>query len=57
MALLPSWDVQDYQRVLKLASKPSGEEMKVVAGGAGAGLVLVGFIGFAIFALMSLIPV
>jgi protein transport protein SEC61 subunit gamma-like protein len=57
MALLPSWDVQDYQRVLKLASKPSGEEMKVVAGVAGAGLVLVGFIGFAIFALMSLIPV
>jgi protein transport protein SEC61 subunit gamma-like protein len=57
MSILPSWSIDDYRRVLKLASKPSNSEMKVVAGVAGAGLVLVGFIGFLIFVLMSFIPV
>ncbi|ACV49042.1 MULTISPECIES: protein translocase SEC61 complex subunit gamma [Halomicrobium] len=50
------YDLTSYVRVLKLASTPSWEEFSRVALIAGAGIVLVGLIGFVIFVLMSVVP-
>ncbi|MEF8900133.1 MAG: protein translocase SEC61 complex subunit gamma [Halovenus sp.] len=49
-------DLSSYIRVLKLASTPSMEEFNQVAKIAGAGILLVGFIGFTIFIFMSFVP-
>jgi protein transport protein SEC61 subunit gamma-like protein len=49
-------DLSSYVRVLKLASTPSWEEFSQVAKIAGAGIILVGFLGFLIFILMFFIP-
>ena len=49
-------DVTSYVRVLKMASTPTWEEFAQVAKIAGAGILLVGMIGYAIFVLMSFIP-
>jgi len=49
-------DLSSYIRVLKLASTPSWDEFSQVAKIAGAGILLVGFIGFAIFVAMFYIP-
>ncbi len=50
------YDLSSYVRVLKLASTPSWEEFSQIATIAGAGIVLVGFLGFVIFAVMSFLP-
>ena len=50
------YDPAAYIRVLKMASTPSWEEFSQVAKIAGAGILLVGFIGFVIFAIMTLLP-
>ncbi|MFB6117143.1 protein translocase SEC61 complex subunit gamma [Halosegnis sp.] len=50
------YDLGSYVRVLKLASTPSWEEFSRVALIAGAGVVLVGIIGFLIFVVMSFLP-
>ncbi|WP_225333745.1 protein translocase SEC61 complex subunit gamma [Halomicrobium urmianum] len=50
------YDLTSYVRVLKLASTPSWEEFSRVALIAGAGIVLVGLIGFVIFVLMNFVP-
>jgi protein transport protein SEC61 subunit gamma-like protein len=50
------YDPTDYIRVLKLASTPEWEEFSMVAKIAGAGIFLIGFLGFVIFALMSFLP-
>ncbi|QWC19862.1 protein translocase SEC61 complex subunit gamma [Halorubrum sp. 2020YC2] len=50
------YDLNSYIRVLKLASTPSTDEFLQVSKIAGAGVLLIGFIGFLIFAVMSLIP-
>ena len=50
------YDLNSYIRVLKLASTPSTDEFLQVSQIAGAGIILVGFIGFLIFAVMSLLP-
>ncbi|MCU4800131.1 protein translocase subunit secE/sec61 gamma [Halomicrobium zhouii] len=50
------YDLTSYVRVLKLASTPSWEEFSQVALIAGAGVVLVGLIGFAIFVIMNFVP-
>ncbi|WP_247008297.1 protein translocase SEC61 complex subunit gamma [Halorientalis litorea] len=50
------YDLTSYVRVLKLASTPSWEEFSQVAKIAGAGIVLVGLLGFIIFVIMSFIP-
>ncbi|MEF8780927.1 MAG: protein translocase SEC61 complex subunit gamma [Haloferacaceae archaeon] len=50
------YDLNSYVRVLKLASTPSRQEFLQVSKIAGAGILLVGFIGFLIFAIMSLLP-
>jgi protein transport protein SEC61 subunit gamma-like protein len=46
----------EYVRVLKLTRKPSREEFLVIAKVAGAGILLVGFIGFIIYILISVMP-
>jgi protein transport protein SEC61 subunit gamma-like protein len=49
-------DLTSYIRVLKLASTPSTEEFSQVSLVAGAGIVLVGLLGFIIFGLMTILP-
>ena len=49
------YDLTSYVRVLKLASTPSWEEFSQIAKIAGAGIALVGLMGFVIFLLMSFI--
>ena len=46
----------EYVRVLKLTRKPSKEEFSVIAKVAGAGILLVGFIGFIIYILITVMP-
>jgi len=51
-------DLTSYVRVLKLASTPSWEEFSQIAKIAGAGILLVGLLGFMIFLVMNfLVPV
>ncbi|MFC5133821.1 MULTISPECIES: protein translocase SEC61 complex subunit gamma [Haloferacaceae] len=50
------YDLNSYIRVLKLASTPSTDEFLQVSKIAGAGILLIGFLGFLIFAIMSLLP-
>ena len=50
------YDLSSYVRVLKLASTPSWDEFSQIALIAGAGIVLVGFLGFVIFAVMTYMP-
>lgn len=47
---------KEYIRILQLARKPSREEFSRVAKIAGAGMLIVGAIGFAIFILMNVLP-
>jgi protein transport protein SEC61 subunit gamma-like protein len=49
-------DLSSYVRVLKLASTPSWQEFSQVAKIAGAGILLVGLLGFAIFVFMNFVP-
>ncbi|KAB2948368.1 MAG: protein translocase SEC61 complex subunit gamma [Candidatus Methanoperedens sp.] len=48
--------LSEYVRVLKLTRKPSREEFSVIAKVAGAGILLVGFIGFIIYILVTVMP-
>jgi len=50
------YDLTSYVRVLKLARTPSTDEFLQVAKIAGAGILLIGFLGFLMFATMSLLP-
>ncbi|WP_049996779.1 protein translocase SEC61 complex subunit gamma [Halococcus sediminicola] len=50
------YDLSSYTRVLKLASTPSWEEFSRIALIAGAGILLIGVVGFLIFSLMSFLP-
>lgn len=49
-------DLSSYIRVLKLASTPSREEFSQVSLVAGAGVILVGLLGFVIFVIMQFLP-
>lgn len=51
-----SLKLSEYVRVLKLTRKPSREEFSVIAKVAGAGILLVGFIGFIIYILITVMP-
>lgn len=46
----------EYGRVLKLTRKPTREEFTVIAKVAGAGILLVGFIGFIIYLIITVMP-
>lgn len=48
--------LSEYIRVLKLTRKPTREEFTVIAKVAGAGILLVGFIGFIIYLLVTVMP-
>jgi protein transport protein SEC61 subunit gamma-like protein len=50
------YDLASYVRVLKLASTPSWEEFFQVSKIAGVGILLVGLLGFLMFAIMSFLP-
>ncbi len=50
------YDITSYIRVLKFASTPAWEEFSRIALIAGAGIVLVGIIGFLMFVIMSFLP-
>jgi protein transport protein SEC61 subunit gamma-like protein len=50
------YDWTSYKRVLEMASTPTWEEFSQVSAVAGAGIFLIGLIGFLIFALMSVLP-
>jgi protein transport protein SEC61 subunit gamma-like protein len=56
MAMKVPYDLSSYTRVLKLASTPSWQEFSQIAKIAGAGILLVGLLGFAIFVVMTLVP-
>jgi protein transport protein SEC61 subunit gamma-like protein len=49
-------DLSSYIRVLKLASTPSWQEFSQVAKIAGAGILLVGLVGFLIYVFMFIMP-
>lgn len=46
------YELSDYVRVLKLASRPEWEEFSQVSKIAGAGVFLVGLVGFLIYVVM-----
>ncbi len=46
----------EYMRVLKLTRKPTKDEFTIIAKVAGAGILLVGFIGFIIYLLITVMP-
>jgi len=48
--------LSEYTRVLKLTRKPTREEFTVIAKVAGAGILLIGFIGFIIYLLITVMP-
>lgn len=50
------YDLNSYLRVLKMASTPSTSDFLDVAKIAGAGVLLVGAIGFLIFVIMNFLP-
>lgn len=50
------YDLSSYTRVLKLASTPSWEEFSRIALIAGAGIILIGILGFLIFIIMGIMP-
>ena len=56
MSLTDSIKLGEYARVLKLARKPSREEFIMIAKVAGAGILLIGFIGFVIYLLLTELP-
>jgi len=50
------YDLTSYTRVLKLASTPSWQEFSQIAKIAGAGILLVGLLGFVIYVFMTIVP-
>lgn len=48
--------LSEYTRVLKLTKKPTKEEFNLIAKVAGAGILLIGFIGFIIYLLITVMP-
>ena len=50
------YDLNSYIRVLEFATTPTWEEFSQVAKIAGAGILVVGMIGFLIYVVMSFMP-
>lgn len=48
--------INEYLRVLKLARKPTREEFIMISKIAGAGLILIGVLGFIIYLLVTVLP-
>jgi len=48
--------LKSYVRILKLSKKPSREEFLMIAKVAGAGILVIGFVGFLIYVLLTVAP-
>jgi len=48
--------IKQYIRILKLTRKPSNEEFFTISKVAGAGILLIGVIGFMIYLIMVILP-
>jgi len=48
--------LKSYLRVLKLSKKPSREEFLMIAKVAGAGILVIGLVGFLIYVLLTVVP-
>lgn len=53
---MPSTNLEEYKRVLRLARKPSREEFNMIAKISMAGIGLIGTLGFVIYALLTELP-
>jgi protein transport protein SEC61 subunit gamma-like protein len=53
---MPSTNVQEYLRVLRLARKPNREEFNMIAKISMAGIGIIGTLGFVIYALLTELP-
>jgi protein transport protein SEC61 subunit gamma-like protein len=53
---MPSTNVNEYIRVLRLARKPSREEFNMIAKISMAGIGIIGTLGFVIYALLTELP-
>ncbi|VVB71684.1 Protein translocase subunit SecE [uncultured archaeon] len=53
---MPSTNLEEYMRVLKLARKPSREEFTMIAKVSMAGIGIIGTLGFVIYALLTELP-
>ncbi|OPY50382.1 MAG: preprotein translocase subunit SecE [Methanosaeta sp. PtaU1.Bin112] len=53
---MPSTNVDEYMRVLRLARKPSREEFNMIAKVSMAGIGIIGTLGFVIYALLTELP-
>jgi len=56
MALTNSFKLSEYVRILKLSRKPTRDEFMMIAKVAGAGILLIGFIGFLIYLVLTEMP-
>lgn len=53
---VPSTNIEEYLRVLRLARKPTREEFTMIAKVSMAGIGIIGTIGFVIYALLTELP-
>ena len=53
---MPSTNIHEYIRVLKLARKPTREEFNMIAKISMAGIGIIGSLGFVIYALLTELP-
>ena len=53
---MPSTNVEEYMRVLRLARKPNREEFNMIAKISMAGIGIIGALGFVIYALLTELP-
>lgn len=53
---VPSMNVHEYIRILRLARKPSREEFTMIAKVSMAGIGIIGMIGFLLYALLTEVP-
>jgi len=56
MASITSFKLSEYTRILKLARKPTREEFIMIAKVAGAGILLIGVVGFLIYLVLTEMP-
>jgi protein transport protein SEC61 subunit gamma-like protein len=48
--------IREYQRVLKISDKPDREEFEMSAKVTGAGMIIIGLMGFLFYLASSLLP-
>lgn len=48
--------INEYKRVLKIATKPDREEFEMAAKVTGAGMLIIGLIGFIMYLIANLLP-